>query len=354
MHVLSPASDSNNPTDAEFRLDRVFGHTRAPWNVRVTARLRRLPLLRALGWWNAGSDWLACSGLLPFRGKFTYRRGGESREIPFDGRNGQFEAIHDPLYFNGYEPETSLLLARLNDRPGVFYDIGANWGYFSLLVAAAPGFTGKIHAFEPNTVSHTDLVATIAAAGLGAFVTTHAMALSDFTGQANLRDGASFRTGLAGLSAADGGTRVTVRRLDDLELPPPTCLKIDVEGAEAAVLRGAARVLRTARPYVVIENFLNRDAHEGTLEPLLLLEASGYRLFVPALALRWQGTDLLTSYWTHISTLLAEQQAAPVQLMPLRASERFLFSHHLNLLACPEERVAALASHPGIKLARES
>jgi FkbM family methyltransferase len=354
MHAVPPASDLNNPADAEFRLDRVFGHTRAPWNVRVTARLRRLPLLRALGWWNVGCDWLACSGLLRFRGKFTYRRGSESREIPFDGRNGQFEAIHDPLYRNGYEPETSLLLARLNHGPSVFYDIGANWGYFSLLVAAAPGFTGKIHAFEPNTVSRADLIATIAAAGLGDMVTPHALALTDFTGESHLRAGASFRTGLAGLSTAGDGTRITVKRLDDLELPPPTCLKIDVEGAEAAVLRGAARVLRTARPFVVIENFLNRDAHEGTLEPLLLLEAAGYRLFVPALALRWQGTDLLTSYWTHIPTLLAEQQAAPIHLMPLHARERFLFSHHLNLLACPEERVAALTSHPKIKLARNS
>ncbi len=339
-----------NPIDPTFALNQVFGRSRAPWNVRITARLRRLPLLRGSAWWQSGCDWLACRRLLPYRGEFAYHRAGETRQIPYDGRNGQFEAIHDPLYELGYEPETSLLLARLNRGPGVFYDIGANWGYFSLLVAAAPGFTGRIHAFEPNAVSRADLVATVAAAGLKGLVTPHAIALGDFGGEAMLQAGTNFRTGLAGLSGGTDGTPVAVRRLDELDLSPPTCLKIDVEGAEASVLRGSTRTLRTARPLVVIENFLNRDDHQGTLEPLLLLEAAGYRLFVPALALQWQGMALLTSYWTHIPKLLAEQPSAPVHLMPLRARERFLFSHHLNLFACPGERVAALAAVPGLEL----
>ncbi len=65
MNAAPPASESTNFTDAEFRLSRVFGQTRAPWNVRITERLPRLPLLRASNWWNVCCDWLACSHLLP-------------------------------------------------------------------------------------------------------------------------------------------------------------------------------------------------------------------------------------------------------------------------------------------------
>ncbi len=346
---LSPRQH-NTTADSCFRLDQVLVPTRAPWNIRITARLRRLPLIHASAGWNSWCDRLAASRLLPHRGTFTYRRAGREYRIPFDARNAQFEAIHDPLYSNGYEPETSLLLARLSAGPGCFFDVGANWGYFALLVSAAPGFCGKIHAFEPNPVGRADLVRTVEAAGLEDSVTCHAMALSDVGGTANFSGGRNFRTGLAGLSKSRPGHSVAVQRLDDLALPSPTCMKIDVEGAEAAVLRGAERVLRAARPHVLIENFLNRDDPEDTLEPLMLLEAARYRLFVPALALRWQGADVFTAYWTHIPSLLSTQPTPPIRLIPMRATERFLFGHHLNLFACAAERVTALASIPGIQI----
>jgi FkbM family methyltransferase len=341
---------TGGPFGGSFRPNHALVPTRAPWNIRITARLRRLPLLRASAAWHRCCDRLASSRLLPHRGAFTYRRLGREHQIPFDARNAQFEAVHDPLYHHGYELETALLLSRLNAGPGCFLDVGANWGYFALLVAATPGFAGRVHAFEPNPGSRADLTAAVAAAELDDIVTCHGLALGDTDGTANFSGGGDFRTGLAGLSETGPGLTVRVRRLDELGLPPPTCLKLDVEGSEAAVLRGAAQVLATARPYVVIENFLNRDAHQETLEPLRLLEAAGYRLFVPALAMRWQESDLLTAYWTHLPPLLAAQPAPPVRLMQLRAAERFLYGHHLNLFACAAERVAGLSSIPGLQV----
>ncbi|MBM3853347.1 MAG: FkbM family methyltransferase [Verrucomicrobia bacterium] len=331
-----------------FQLNRVFGRTRAPLNVRLTARLRRIPGLAALTWWQGFCDWLALWSLLPHRGAFTYTARGQSRRIPFDGRNAQFEAVHDPLYEHGYEPETSLLLARLCRSSGVFYDIGANWGYFSLLVAAAPDFNGRIHAFEPNPGSRADLMTTVAAAHLEHVISVHAVAIGEKSGTARLQDAAAFRTGLASLTSDGEGPAIEVARLDDLDLPPPAWMKIDVEGAETAVLRGAARILRESRPSLIIENFLNREAHESTLGPLRLLEAAGYRLFVPAFALTDNGFPVLTSYWTHVPALLASQPSPPVHLKALKAAERFLFGHHLNLFACPAERVDSLQLIPDL------
>ena len=48
-----------------------------------------------------------------------------------------------------YEPETSALLDRLVGDDGVFFDVGANWGGYSVLIAARPTFHGTVHTFEP-------------------------------------------------------------------------------------------------------------------------------------------------------------------------------------------------------------
>jgi hypothetical protein len=65
---------------------------------------------------------------------------------------------------------------------------------------------------------------------------------------------------------------VRVVALDDLDLPAPAFVKVDVEGSEVAVLDGAARLLREARPVLVVET------HETNAEVADRLEALGYRL----------------------------------------------------------------------------
>ena len=53
---------------------------------------------------------------------------------------------------------------------GVFYDIGSNWGWFTMHVASRPGFRGKIHAFEPFASSYADLCDLVRQAGLAGVV----------------------------------------------------------------------------------------------------------------------------------------------------------------------------------------
>ena len=48
-----------------------------------------------------------------------------------------------------YEPETSALLDQLVGDDDVFFDVGANWGWYSVLIAAWSTFHGTVHTFEP-------------------------------------------------------------------------------------------------------------------------------------------------------------------------------------------------------------
>lgn len=200
----------------------------------------------------------------------------------------------------GYEPVfTAVLIDTV--RPGdVCYDLGAHIGYYSLLMARRAGAEGAVHAFEPyppNAARLRDHAARNAADDR-APIHLHAAALADETGTRELvgaGDGDSVSTlahlaGTSGLLNAawrqrfDGFSRhaVEVWRLDDWRAstgaPPPGVLKIDVEGAELAVLRGAARTLEEARPVVVAE------LHNAGLaaECGALLGALGYEVEVVA------------------------------------------------------------------------
>jgi hypothetical protein len=52
---------------------------------------------------------------------------------------------------------TAALIRHLMPKDGVFYDICANWGFFSLLVAVDKAFSGTVHAFEPVPETLRDL-----------------------------------------------------------------------------------------------------------------------------------------------------------------------------------------------------
>jgi len=157
-------------------------------------------------------------------------------------------------------------------RPGaVLYDIGAHIGFFTCSWLRLGG--GRVEAFEPLPSTARVLRRTIRRNGFAARARVHTLALGNFNGAgqliANEADlGAASAAFVAEIGQADwlrrtrhfdpGRSRtVPVHRLDDLvadlDLPPPTLLKIDVEGAEAQVLAGAAQLLTTARPAVLCE-----------------------------------------------------------------------------------------------------
>jgi FkbM family methyltransferase len=151
-------------------------------------------------------------------------------------------------------------LRRLLAPGDVFFDVGSNVGFFSLLAAREVGPTGSVHAFEPIAQIAEAVRRNAARNGLDN-VTVHAVAVSDMDGQADLL--LAEHPGGATLSHADappdlaGSATVPVVSLDGLvgtgRAPVPNVVKIDVEGAEMEVLDGMRAVLTAHRPHLVCE-----------------------------------------------------------------------------------------------------
>ena len=149
------------------------------------------------------------------------------------------------------------LVASLCDPDRVSLDIGASIGEFTI---AMLGSSRSVIAFEPRPAQARDLTSMFGA--VGAAVRVEAVALSDTPGVTAMRvvesdPGRSTIDDSNQLSDADGGAvraiDVPVKRLDDLQLDDIGLVKIDVEGHELAVLRGAVDTLRRNRPAVVVE-----------------------------------------------------------------------------------------------------
>jgi FkbM family methyltransferase len=162
------------------------------------------------------------------------------------------------LYVTGeYEPATSRLIHSLLQPGGVFVDVGANAGYFSLLAAARVGQHGKVIALEPLPLLRERLEMNM---GLNQYswYSVRSEAASDLAGEFDFFEGPADHLGTSSLRHVKGSSaRRTVRteRLDILLQTESqvTLIKIDVEGAECHVLEGARQTLTRHRPDVVVE-----------------------------------------------------------------------------------------------------
>lgn len=168
------------------------------------------------------------------------------------------------LFWKGigyYEPLTAFTLLQLlrAGSAGSFVDVGANIGFFSLLLARLrPGV--KVFAFEPNPKNYEVLRRNIAANGFST-VHTAPVALSESPGTATLFIHASDMS--ASLcpdfeaKSTRGSAEVPVTTLDSYfqisNSTGPVVIKIDVEGNEASVIRGGKSVLSAHSPDLIVE-----------------------------------------------------------------------------------------------------
>jgi FkbM family methyltransferase len=173
-------------------------------------------------------------------------------------------------------------------RPGTLLDVGAHDGAFSLPFAALPG--ARVIAFEPLPAAFARLRAAFGES-LPPHVELRQEALGDRDGEAVLTlpvlDGvpqeqwASTAKGYAALGEARVGERriaVPLRRLDGFGLADVTAMKIDVEGAEYEVLRGARETLLRCRPVLSVE-IEERHRPGSTWAVPAFLDALGYDTF---------------------------------------------------------------------------
>jgi FkbM family methyltransferase len=191
---------------------------------------------------------------------------------------GQAFAFHNPkgtdmvartMQTGSYEaPLPIILVAAVTRSQGLFLDVGANNGLYSIL-AAKTCPDARVIAFEPYAPARDILLANLALNGVEANIVVRDVALSDSTGNATLYVPDDSH-GLLETSASlepdfqSAVQTVTVRRarLDDIALDGRIAvMKIDVEGHEAAVLRGAIRRLEEDRPIVFAEMLPGAEPH---------------------------------------------------------------------------------------------
>lgn len=166
------------------------------------------------------------------------------------------------LWLGTYEAELQMAIRRFSQPEMVAYDVGANIGYVSLLLALAGGPKTQVYAFEPLPANLARLRSHIELNDLQDRVNVIPAAVGDATGRARFLVHASGGMGKLDGSAGRQARYAEVIEVDTLALDdfvwglgnqPPTHVKIDVEGGEAKVVQGMNRILNECRPVILME-----------------------------------------------------------------------------------------------------
>jgi FkbM family methyltransferase len=228
------------------------------WNfgtIHPVTTLQKLALARM-----ASRMVCAARRLAGLKSRIVCRRGG----IHWDLDLG--EGFDFAIYlFGSFEPEVANACRRLCPEGGIFLDVGANIGAHTLPLAALAGPQGQVHAFEPTRFAFRKLSRNIS---LNPELSGRIEASQVFLGD-SLSQPMPEKVPAAwplrvepGLDPQHGGRPESLtgcRRdtLDDwMERMNPAridLLKLDVDGHEIEVLRGAERLLQKHRPKMIVE-----------------------------------------------------------------------------------------------------
>jgi FkbM family methyltransferase len=173
-------------------------------------------------------------------------------------------------------PEMAFVLHLL--RPGdLFVDVGANVGSYTILAgAAAKTFCVS---FEPSPESFEALSRNVELNGIGERVTLVRAAVGERPGRARLTSGLGPMNHIVAEGHRAEATEVEVMTLDGaLGALRPTLLKIDVEGFEAEILRGASRVLQSPHLLAAIieRNEVGQPPQSGHATVKRLMDEAGF------------------------------------------------------------------------------
>jgi FkbM family methyltransferase len=216
------------------------------------------------GWWRNSFAGAAARGLinmLPRNTVLPILKG------PLRGKKWVIGSSFQSCWLGVYEYEKQQEFIGTVKAGDVVYDVGANVGFYTLLASTLTGPSGRVFSFEPlprnlallkrhvemNQMSNVEILDG---------------AVSDKSGTAR------FSTGdipeMTHLSAT-GEIEVQTYQLDELvsrgRLPPPWVMKIDVEGAETAVLSGAREILQRHKPILLLATH-GADVHRKCCDML--------------------------------------------------------------------------------------
>lgn len=160
-------------------------------------------------------------------------------------------------------------------KPGdTVVDVGANIGDHSWAYACATRGvnSGRVLAFEPNETPFRCLTRNMAGHG-------HATCIQKGLGEKPGRMGI-IRSSNVGASYLTDGNDIEIVTLDSYELPACALIKIDAEGMELGILRGAEETVKRCRPVLVMEINSGALERQGTsaYDIFVWLESMGYRV----------------------------------------------------------------------------
>jgi FkbM family methyltransferase len=142
-----------------------------------------------------------------------------------------------------HEPKIRAFIMGHFKEDKIFVDIGANFGGYSVRAAA---WDMKVYAFEPNPENVKIMEKNIEINHVA--VNLFPFAIGATVGMARMSPNGGFSR-----INPDGSIEVEMRTLDSFDLPGADLLKIDVEGYELEVLKGAKKTLEKFHPFIVIE-----------------------------------------------------------------------------------------------------
>jgi FkbM family methyltransferase len=161
-------------------------------------------------------------------------------------------------------------------------DIGANNGSFAIDFAHLVGDNGKVHSYEPQRIIYYQLCGNVFINGLDN-VYCHNIAIGDCVDTVNIENPDYFETGdvnFGNVKVGKNGESITQLPLDvfDYEYKDVVFIKIDVQGYELNVIKGAEKIIAKHRPYLFVEFEDDLLQEAGTSEKELQekIESLGY------------------------------------------------------------------------------
>lgn len=215
---------------------------------------------------------------------------------------------HKGYWYHGRqrEAESMARFAELIQPGAQVLDVGGHIGYIALYFAHLAGAEGHVYVFEPGENNLPYLRrnvgacpnVTVVTKGAGSCCERRTFYTESLSGQNNsfLEQFQVYERNRSNAYAARAEVREAVVDVVTLDAfcreagVRPDFIKIDVEGFELEVFRGAAELLREARPLLMIEVQAERDAL------LRELHAASYRVFSPEGAELHQGSDLRAAH----------------------------------------------------------
>jgi len=182
-------------------------------------------------------------------------------------------ALNETFFYKQYQKKEEFI----PKRGQVVIDVGASVGDYALLCARLVGKKGKVLAFEPNHQLFELLEKNKLLNSFNNLLIFN-LALSNRNGIIEMRRGLGFLDSLVFKGKIAFSYKVKTTKLDNVinkvKLKKIDLIKIDVEGAEELVLRGASHTIKTFKPKILLE------VHSNALkkECLNFLKKFGYRV----------------------------------------------------------------------------